>query len=74
MEFVLGAGFGAGFLVGLEMPKLIRKKRKPLRSESARLIEMPFRDVSRISCWDGLRRFIVLESESGGLRSVLSHP
>ena len=29
---------GIGFLGGLETPKLIRKKRKPLRKESNRLM------------------------------------
>jgi hypothetical protein len=34
-----GAGREAGFLVGLETPKLIRKKRRPLRRESRMLME-----------------------------------
>jgi|GEM_PF-6337374 len=38
-ELGLGAGFDAGFLAGLEMPKLMRKKRKPLRRESSRLMK-----------------------------------
>jgi hypothetical protein len=31
----------AGFFVGLETPKLMRKNRNPLRRESRRLIEVP---------------------------------
>lgn len=38
LELGRGTGLGAGFLVGLEMPKLIRKKRKPLRRESRKLM------------------------------------
>lgn len=34
----LGAGFEAGFLVGLETPKLIKRKWRPFRRESAKLI------------------------------------
>jgi hypothetical protein len=39
----LGAGFaaGRGFFAGLEMPKLMRRKPNPLRSESSTLI-FPF--------------------------------
>lgn len=39
-ESGFGAGFeaAAGFFAGLETPKLIRKKRRPLRSESRKLI------------------------------------
>jgi hypothetical protein len=38
-----GAGFGTefGFFAGLETPRLMRKKRNPLRRESRRLIEFP---------------------------------
>ncbi len=43
LELGPGAGFGAAFFAGEEMPKLIRKKRKPLRRESTRLMELPFR-------------------------------
>jgi hypothetical protein len=39
---VHGRGFGAewatGFFVGLETPKLIRKKRRPLRRDSRRFM------------------------------------
>jgi hypothetical protein len=43
VELGLGVDLGAGFLAGEEMPKLMRKKRKPLRRESTRLMARPFR-------------------------------
>jgi hypothetical protein len=42
LELGRGTGLVAGFLAGEETPKLMRKKRKPLRRESRRLMARPF--------------------------------
>jgi hypothetical protein len=53
----LGAGFGAGFFAGLETPMLIRKKLKPLRSESSilmfKFLSVPIRLVRGPSSGQG---------------------
>ena len=62
MEFGFVTGFGACFLLGLEMPKLMRKNLKPLRSESATLIDNAF---------PGYLQLILLRAMSAIRRSLL---
>jgi hypothetical protein len=48
----LGAGFGAGldFFAGLEMPKLMRRKPNPLRSESSTLNRfLPSKQIASVA-------------------------
>jgi hypothetical protein len=51
LELGLGAVLGPGFLAGEEMPKLMRKKPKPLRRESRRLMARPFRRHFQTIAW-----------------------
>jgi hypothetical protein len=73
LESGLGAGLGIGFWGGLETPKLMRKKRKPLRRESSRLMGA-FRRHTQIIAHEGLRRFWVsLASASDKFSSGQTH-